>query len=58
MQHEASITRIKTSEAIASLMSYVEEHRESDHLITGFNDEDTMKKNPYKRERLNKCSMM
>lgn len=56
LQLEVNIKRMKTSEAIESLMKYVEEHQDKDLLITGFNE--TSKKNPYKRERLNKCTVI
>ena len=42
--------------AIASLMRYVDEHQELDALVTGFKDPTL--KNPYKREKLNKCSIL
>lgn len=43
------------AEAIQSLMEYVEEHQGEDLLIMGFTE---IKKNPYKRENLNKCAVM
>lgn len=42
--------------AIESLIKYVEEHQDKDLLITGFNE--TSQKNPYKREKVNKCLVM
>lgn len=43
------------AEAIQSLIKFVEERQSDDLLITGFTE---MKKNPYRRERVNKCAVM
>lgn len=58
---ETSCERVQTDldrqkNAIESLIKYVEEHQDKDLLITGFNE--TSQKNPYKRERVNKCAVM
>lgn len=45
--------KIGTSEAIASLVRYVEERQNSDMLVTGFDENSG--KNPYRRGRATRC---
>jgi len=47
---------MRTSEAISSLIKYVEDNQEQDPLVIDFDD--LSRRNPFKRERINKCSMM
>lgn len=50
-------TSIEVPEAIADIIKYVEEHQGSDLLVTGF-DEDQFADNPFRRERVVKCSLI
>lgn len=49
-------TPTEASEAIANIIKYVEEHQDSDLLVTGFDE--NLANNPLRRERVVKCSVI
>lgn len=53
LQSEANIPKIKVSEAIKDLQTYIEAHQNEDYLVRGF--EESPKKNPFRKKKFNTC---
>lgn len=55
LQNEVNVPKIKVSEAINDLQSYIEAHQSEDYLVKGF--EQSPKKNPFRKKKFNTCTL-
>lgn len=55
MRYEASLPKMKVSEAAKELQTYIEAHQNDDYLVKGF--ETSPKKNPFRKKKFNSCNL-